>query len=384
MIGSIFRSANPVARPMARVVGRRPRPAPIRRYTIRNHVWRWTAACALAAAALLWFVDCQLAACRFDWSLLTGGIAGLRWNWLVMSLIPIFGTYYGRALRWAVFLKPIKPSPSIAGLTSATVMGFTAITLFGRPGELVRPYLIAKKEQVPVSSQFAAWLLERIFDLLMALLVFAFGLVRVRSSKLAASPELEWIIASGGRFAGIAGLAILGVIFGFRHLSGPLHGRIFAAFRFLPAHRFEKLRRVLSTFVDGIAAARSDGALILIFVYSAAEWLLIAAAYWSLAQSFPATSKFTIIDILIFQGFVSFGAAVQIPGIGGGMQVAAVLVLTEMFGMRLELATAFAFLLWFITFVAIVPVGLVLAFKEGLDWRGALAGARRTGGEVVP
>ena len=65
-------------------------------------------------------------------------------------------------------------------LLSATMIGFTAITLFGRPGEFVRPYLIARKEQVPVTSQFAAWVLERIFDLLMALLLFAFALTRVQ------------------------------------------------------------------------------------------------------------------------------------------------------------------------------------------------------------
>ena len=50
------------------------------------------------------------------------------------------------------------------------------------------------------------------------------------------------------------------------------------------------------------------------------------------------------------------------------MQVVAVLVLTELFGVRLELATAFALLLWVLTFVVIVPLGLALALKEGLDW----------------
>ena len=87
-------------------------------------------------------------------------------------------------MRWAVFLKPLKPHPSMRNLLSATVVGFTAITLFGRPGEFVRPYLIARKEQVPVTSQFAAWVLERIFDLLMALLLFAFALTRVQTSGL--------------------------------------------------------------------------------------------------------------------------------------------------------------------------------------------------------
>ena len=39
-------------------------------------------------------------------------------------------------------------------------------------------------------------------------------------------------------------------------------------------------------------------------------------------------------------GFVSFGAVVQIPGIGGGVQVVSVLVLTKIFGFPVELATS--------------------------------------------
>jgi hypothetical protein len=69
-------------------------------------------------------------------------------------------------------------------------------------------------------------------------------------------------------------------------------------------------------------------------------------------------------------GFISFGGVIQIPGVGGGTQVVAILVLTELYGTRLELATSFALLLWILTFVAIVPVGLGLALKEELDWRG--------------
>ena len=57
-------------------------------------------------------------------------------------------------------------------------------------------------------------------------------------------------------------------------------------------------------------------------------------------------------------GFVSFGSAVQIPGIGGGMQVVAVVVLTELFGVGWNWRLSFALLIWFITFVAIVPLGL--------------------------
>jgi uncharacterized protein (TIRG00374 family) len=309
-----------------------------------------------------------LAAHSFDWSLVRSSVSGLRWKWLAFALIPIFGTYYGRALRWAVFLKPVKPEPSIAALTSATVIGFTAITLLGRPGEFIRPYLIAVKERVPVTSQIAAWILERIFDLLMALLVFAFALTKVRASGIQVGEKLEWVLSAGGLIVGVSCAIIFLLILSFRHLAQPVQSRLMAAFRHLPEHRFQKLERWITAFVQGVESTRSDGALLLIFLYSVIEWLLIATCYWCLAQAYSGMVNLNLVDVLIFMGFVSFGSAVQIPGIGGGIQVVAVVVLTELFGIRLELATSFAFLTWIMTFVAIVPIGLILALKEGLDW----------------
>jgi hypothetical protein len=51
------------------------------------------------------------------------------------------------------------------------------------------------------------------------------------------------------------------------------------------------------------------------------------------------------------------------------MQVAAVLVLTEFFGFSLEVSSGLALLIWLTTYVAILPAGFVLAFREGIQWR---------------
>ena len=56
------------------------------------------------------------------------------------------------------------------------------------------------------------------------------------------------------------------------------------------------------------------------------------------------------------------------PGIGGGVQVATAVVLTQLFGVTLEAASGFALLFWLVSFVSIVPIGLALAFREGLRW----------------
>ncbi len=319
-------------------------------------------------AAVVWFLYAQLSAQGFDWRLAARSFARLRGRWLALSLLPIAGTYGIRALRWAVFLKPLKPHPPLLALLSATLIGFTAITLFGRPGEFVRPYLIARKLGVPATSQFASWLLERIFDLLMALLFFGFALGRVQASDLEVGPGLTWVLAMGGRIVALLSMAVLIMLLLFRHFAEPIRRRLLALLHFLPERHFRRAEKLITAFVQGVESTRSDGALLAVFIYSVLEWILIAGCYWCLARAFAGQIDLDPVDVLIFMGFVSFGAAVQIPGIGGGIQVVAVVVLTELFGVRLELATTFALLTWFLTFVAVVPFGLALALKEGLDW----------------
>ncbi len=326
----------------------------------------------LAVALGAWLVRSNvrsgLSAKAFDWGLAMAAVTRLRWPWLLAALIPIFGTYYGRALRWAVFLRPQKAQPSMRNLLVATIIGFTAITLFGRAGDFVRPYLIAVKEGVPITSQIASWLLERIFDLLMASLLLGFALTRVQAAGLHVGAKLGWVLIFGGRMVGISCGIVLLALVSLRHFAEPVRYRLVGIARSLPERWAFKAEKLVNALVKGVESTRRDGALFLIFLYSIMEWVLIAACYWCLAQAYSGVINITLVDVLILMTFVSFGGVIQIPGVGGGTQVVAFLVLTELYGTRAELATSFALLLWILTFVAIVPVGFIMALKEGLDW----------------
>lgn len=304
----------------------------------------------------------------FDWHLLFSTLASLDWKWLLLAAVFGMATYYGRALRWAVLLKPLRPKPRMWNLFSATVIGFTAITLLGRPGEFVRPYLISVKEKVPFSSQIAAWLLERIYDLLIALVVFGYGLSRVAHSGAQVGPTLTWMLAFGGRFVGITCALCLGILLLIGHFSEAMRLRLLDALRFLPERRFKKTELLVNAFVQGVESTRTASAVFLLTAYTVLEWLLIGSCYLCVTKAFGSVLQFTWVDILIFMGFVSFGSIVQIPAVGGGVQVISVLVLTELFGLRLEVATSIAVLVWVVTFVAVVPFGLFLALREGLNW----------------
>ena len=104
-----------------------------------------------------------------------------------------------------------------------------------------------------------------------------------------------------------------------------------------------------------------------VLAYTAVEWALIVVAILFVFKAFEPHLFLSLLDVIIFLGFLALGAVVQAPGVGGGVQVATILALTELFAVPLEVASSVAIVLWAVTFVVVVPVGLVFALIEGVD-----------------
>ena len=91
-------------------------------------------------------------------------------SWRGLRLI--YATYWVRAVRWAVFVSPTK-KVSAASLLGSQFIGFTAVALFGRLADLTRPYLVARRVGLSLSSQVAVYTIERMFDLGAAAVIFS-------------------------------------------------------------------------------------------------------------------------------------------------------------------------------------------------------------------
>ena len=174
----------------------------------------------------------------------------------------------------------------------------------------------------------------------------------------------RWMAGWGGLSIGV--LALLAV---FRHFSAALRQRLLRVFAALPERHFEKADRLITAFVQGIESTKSQKAMLLAVWYTIVEWATIALTVYCVMRAFGGVLRFGWLDVLIFLGFLAFGAVVQIPGIGGGTQVVSVLVLTELFRLPLEVSTSVAIVLWFVSFVVVVPIGVALALHDGIRWR---------------
>jgi uncharacterized protein (TIRG00374 family) len=281
----------------------------------------------------------------------------------------VFLTYVGRALRWQVMMRPLAPKANFRRILAATVIGFTGILLLGRPGELIRPYLIAVRENTPFSSQMAIWLLERIWDLLVVLAVFGFALSQVHIDPATRGPGMQWLLRTGGFTVAVLCTVCVAMLLMIGIFSDAAQRRIRAAMPVVPERFRARVEEILLAFAGGMKSTRSGAYNGQILAYSVAEWSIIVAATYCLLRSFPQTSNFSFVDSAVFIGFVAFGSIVQIPGIGGGMQVASVVILTELFGVNLAAATAVAILIWLTMYVFIAPIGVFLAVHQGLKWK---------------
>jgi glycosyltransferase 2 family protein len=336
-------------------------------------------AITVAALAALAFVIYRWRTSGFAWRQFIFTIRSVDSPWVGASVALILASYLGRALRWDVMLRPLNrqagtmvSAPFLKRLVDvlvATCVGFTAVVLFGRAGEPVRPYLIARKTGVTFSSQIAAWVLERILDLLMVLALFGIALTQISHSAVRPGPRVQTFVQAGGAVAGFAALACLALLVGLSLFRGRVQRRLMDALVFLPQNAAAKIERFLAAFSEGMQSTRSSSYAFQLLAYSLLEWALVVGAFYCMFRAVPASSGLGLTDSVIVLGFVCLGSVVQLPGVGGGVQIVTVLVLTQFYGLGLAAASGVALLWWVVCFVTIVPIGLALAFHEGINWR---------------
>jgi uncharacterized membrane protein YbhN (UPF0104 family) len=134
---------------------------------------------------------------KFQWQLFFRTLESLDPRWVAAGAALALASYLGRAMRWKVMMLPAHSS--FRRLISATLMGFSAVVLLGRAGEVVRPVLIARQEKSTVPAQLAVWLMERLYDLLLILVLFGIGLAEAGSLSLAPNSRRRGTGSACGR-----------------------------------------------------------------------------------------------------------------------------------------------------------------------------------------
>jgi len=291
---------------------------------------------------------------------------------LLLAAVLVTGaTYALRALRWQYLLAPLgRVHFGIAFRT--TVIGFAATFLLpARAGEVIRPYLLARREGLPATSAFATIILERLLDLVVVLGLFAVFVLTVDTATLSASPAQFARVKVGGLIAAAAGAGALIVAFvaaGHPERLGRLALRIE---RVLPEKLARTVAKFVESFTQGLAVMRQPRRLLVSLALSVPLWLSIAAGIWltSLAFhiTFPYPGSFLVMTILVV------GVAMPTPGAIGGFHAAYQIAVQTFFGAPDDRAIGAAIVLHAVSFLPVTALGIVFMAREGLTLSGAKA-----------
>jgi glycosyltransferase 2 family protein len=332
--------------------------------------WIWLAVGAVIIVLIFYNLKGNPEWRDFRWDKLWHSITGASPSYLLLAVICVYVSFFVRAARWEFFMRPIK-SASLWNLFVAQILGFSSIFLVGRPGELVRPAYIAKKECVPMSAMIAIWLLERVFDIVAMVVLFAAAIYfePVNPDSARGVSVLHSMHAWGHVLFGLTGVLVVGLVL-FRLKAASMTAGTLQLFGFLPERASRSFAHFLHSFSEGLSVIRDWKGLAGSVVTTAVLWSINVTMFWLTFRSVRhhmGHLEWLAAGLTLF--CAALGLMVQLPGVGGGYQVGIILALTEIFNIKVEPATGASILVWIIQLVPTLALGLILLVHEGLSIR---------------
>ena len=333
--------------------------------------WVWLAVGAVIIALVFYNLRGNPEFRNFSWNNLWGSIVGASPGYLSLAVVCVYLSFFMRAVRWEFFMRPIKKSASLWVLFVGQILGFSSIFLVGRPGELVRPAYIAKKENVPMSAMIAIWLLERVLDIIAMVILFAAAIYfePVDPESARGISVLHAMHSGGHVLFGLTGLLILGLVL-FRVKAASMTAGTLKVFSFLPERPLRSLANFLHSFSEGLSVIRDWKGLAGSLATTAVLWAINTTMFWLTFKSVRhhmGHLPWLAAGLTLF--CAALGLMVQLPGVGGGYQVGIILSLTEIFNINAEAAAGASILVWIIQLVPTLALGLFLLIHEGLSIR---------------
>lgn len=305
---------------------------------------------------------------HFDFGVFRAQLALANWWMIALGIGCIYLGYVFRSVRWALLLRHNKKVPLLS-LMGTQVIGYTAVALIGRVADPVRPYLVSKKTGLPLSNQFAVYVVERLFDAGSMALLFSLAILL---SPPGAMPHPELVKKSG---YGMLFLTIMGASFlvAVRLAGGWVASFFEQAFGLISKNLGRAIAKQIRSFRTGLDTMRSLSDLGAVLSLSLIMWVLIAASYLVTCLAFvasPELASMTPAKCVLLMVASGTASIFQLPILGWFTQIALVTAaLSKFFGAAWEPATACAATLLLVTFLGIIPIGLIWAQFEHVNLR---------------
>lgn len=303
---------------------------------------------------------------HFRWDILAAQMQYVRWPNILLGMLLIYAAFVVRAFRWVIFLRPTQRLPPLY-LLGTQVIGFTAVALLGRVADLTRPYLVARRTRLPIALQIAIYTVERVFDACSMATIVSLGLLL--APDRASIPHRDQVVAGARSLLFLAAMLIVFAI------SVRLSGNSIANAieRSLPAKLGSAIASKVRSFREGLLAVSSVGTLLQAIALTLLMWAMISGAYLATVRAFassPSLASVTMGRTVVLMAASMVGSAFPVPVAAWFTQVIALqITLSQLFRVSPEIALACGTGITFVTFLCIIPAGLIWSRFEHISLR---------------
>ena len=294
----------------------------------------------------------------------------VHYAWLAPTFLLMCLTYVARAIRWRALLKPVREVKTME-LFSPLMVGFMAGVLPARAGELIRAYLLGKKFQLSFASSLATIVVERLFDLVLLLILFSWILVFHGDIFNA---DIEWSGISIRDLAfqfGIFSLAVVLVLIAFIYLLTFHNEKALALIHWLvrplPEKWRYKLIQMAETFSQGLGVFRDIRALAFIGVTTVLVWGLIVLQYYPLYWAFDLQDKSATSLVLLTVMVCILITVLPTPAFLGSFNAGVLIALHEIMNEAEVAVVSFGFVGWGLNFAVIIIGGVYFILHDQLS-----------------
>jgi uncharacterized protein (TIRG00374 family) len=288
---------------------------------------------------------------------LRGALARFDARWLVPAFAISLLLQVFRAWRWQLVLRPLASIP-LGRLWVVVSVAYMAINVLpARMGEVVRPWLLARRSSVSFSNVVGNLLVEKTMDSVVIVFYILVGLLTTADLP-------AWV--RRGALVPAAAAVVLAALVALVWWRGERVVERWVT-RFLPTGLGARAVGVARAIADGMRILPDARLVGMVFLVSLALWFLPILSSWVMIRAFHLDVPFNAALIVFI--FIGFGTALpQAPGMVGTYQYACVLAL-GLFGVPQSSALAYGLVLNAVQLGSLVAQGLVALPIAGLGVR---------------
>ncbi len=300
-----------------------------------------------------------------DVDALLASITTVNYWWILAGFVCLLVSHSVRAHRWGLMLNPLKPRIPALSLLSGLFQGYAVNNVLPRAGELVRPFVVARREGLALGGPVGTIVFERIVDTLTLLLLLALVPVVYRGPVMQSFPAL----AQAGRIATVVTVCALAAAVVFVVRRDWTDRALRAVDRLVPLRIRKRLDRQVHAFLDAGLVLTSVGSLARFLLFTVLVWGLYVLMFYCGLEAYPLDPSVGFQGAFVVLAISSIGVVLPSPGGTGTYHAFASRTLSGLFGVEPTLALSFATITHAVNYIGVSLIGLLFFLHEHVKLR---------------